>query len=261
MEDKEQKIKLTFETNADETGKKVEELNKNLDTTTKETDKVSDSQKKASKSTSGLNDSIKSLAPGTAGAVSGFKAMLVQMWALVANPIGAVIAAIAGVFAVLYATLSKFDPVMDAIEQGFNAIVAVFNTLLDGVLSLVTGAKSLGDVFGNLGSDIKSAANEAIEFTKIQQELDDLIIKSTVNQSKYNRQINELILQSKDRTKTEAERIALIDKALSIEEIAFNERKKIADEELKIAQNTIISSANLNKQQQKALIDELRRLL
>ncbi|MEG7685966.1 hypothetical protein, partial [Listeria monocytogenes] len=83
-----------------------------------------------------------------------------------------------------------------------------------------------GDVFSNLGGDIKKAANEAVEFTKIQQELDDLMAKSTVNQAKYNRQINELILQSKDRTKTEAERIKLIDQALKLEETAFLERKR-----------------------------------
>jgi len=153
----------------------------------------------------------------------------------------------------LYNVLKTFDPVIDKIEQGFAAISAVVNTLMDTVLSLVTGAKSLTEAFSGLGSSMSEAAKDAIEFTKAQQDLDDLLVKSTVNQAKYNRQVNELILQSKDRTKTEAERIALIDQALAIENTAFTERKKIADEELKIAQNAIISGKNLTAEQKKQL--------
>lgn len=295
MEDKEQKIKLTFETNAEDISKenekveksliKVEEAelklikaNKALDSANNKTEEeiraLELAQRKAEKAfkdaTKELeNDKKAALEAGNSKKVlakniseldspikttiTGFKSMVVQMWAIVANPIGAIIAAIVGVFALLYEVLRKFDPVMDAIEQGFAAVSAVFDTLLDGVLSLITGAKSLGDVFSNLGGDIKKAANEAVEFTKIQQELDDLMAKSTVNQAKYNRQINELILQSKDRTKTEAERIKLIDQALKLEETAFLERKRIADDEVRIAQNAIISGKNLTAEQKRQL--------
>lgn len=237
--------------------KEYQDAQQKIKETTEKYNKIAEEQNAIAKKQAGsfgtLKQGLNGLAPGLQGATTGVMALGKQMWLLVANPIGAIVAAIVGVFALLYNVLKGFDPVMDAIEQGFAAVSAVFNTLLDGVLQLVTGAKSLGDVFGNLGGDIKEAAKQAVEFTKAQQDLDDLLAKSTVNQSKYNRQINELILQSKDRTKTEAERIALIDGALNIEEKAFSERKKIADQELLIAQNAIISGKNLSVSQRKQL--------
>lgn len=66
MEDKEQRIKLTFETNADETAKKVDGVNDALGQTTKETEKVTKSQKEAAKSSKGLSDNLDNL-PGSLG--------------------------------------------------------------------------------------------------------------------------------------------------------------------------------------------------
>ena len=203
-----------------------------------------------------LKDTLNSTVPGFQGASQGAAGLGKQFWLLVANPIGLIIAGIVVVFTLLYNVFKSFDPVMDKIEQGFAAVSAVIDSLMSTVLSLVTGATSLKEAFTGLGGSIKKAAEEAIEFTKVQQDLDDLLIKSTVNQAKYNRQINELILQSKDRTKTEAERVKLIDKALGIEDKAFQERKKIADDEVKVAQGVIMKGKNLSKEQQKMLRDK-----
>ena len=38
-----------------------------------------------------------------------------QMWAMVANPIGAILAAVVLVFTGLYSVLKNFDPVIDAV--------------------------------------------------------------------------------------------------------------------------------------------------
>jgi len=203
-----------------------------------------------------LKDTLNSTVPGFQGASQGAAGLGKQFWLLVANPIGLIIAGIVVVFTLLYNVFKSFDPVMDKIEQGFAAVSAVIDSLMSTVLSLVTGATSLKEAFTGLGGSIKKAAEEAIEFTKVQQDLDDLLIKSTVNQAKYNRQINELILQSKDRTKTEAERVKLIDQALGIEDKAFQERKKIADDEVKVAQGVIMKGKNLSKEQQKMLRDK-----
>lgn len=223
---------------------------KSLESQTKELNQTLD---KSGGSFGKLKNTLGEVVPGFQGATQGAAGLGKQLWLLVANPIVAVIAGIVVVFTLLYNVLKNFDPVMDAIEQGFNAVKAVVGSLMDAVLQLVTGAKNLSETFTGLGSSMKQAANEAIEFTKVQQDLDDLILKSTVNQSKYNRQINELILQSKDRTKTEAERVKLIDQALGIEEKAFLERKRIADDEVRIAQGAIIQGKNLTAEQKKQL--------
>ena len=228
-------------------------VQKDLENQTKELNTTLD---KSGGSFSKLKGTLGQVVPGFEGASQGAAGLGKQLWLLVANPIVAVIAGIVVVFTLLYNVLKSFDPVMDAIEQGFNAVKAVVNALMDTVLSLVTGTQNLKDAFMGLGGSIKQAASEAIEFTKVQQELDDLILKSTVNQSKYNRQINELILQSKDRTKTEKERVALIDQALGIEEKAFLERKRIADDELKVAQGAIMNGKNLTAAQKKQLLEK-----
>jgi len=215
----------------------------------KSTGELSNATGKQTGALGGLKQGLAGLAPGLNGAATGAAGLGKQLWLLVANPIGAVIAVIVGAFALLFTVLKKFDPVMDALEQGFNAVKAVFDVLLEGVLALVTGAKSLGNVFSGLGKSIKGAAAEAIAYTKIQQDLEDLITKSVVNQSKYNKQINELLLLSKDRTKTEAERVALIDGALSVENKAYLERKNIADKELKAARLKLIAGKDFTKEQ------------
>ena len=100
---------------------------------------------------------------------------------------------------------------------------------------------------------MSKAAEDAIELTKAQQDLDDMTLKNIASSAKYERQINELLLQSKDRTKSDKERAALIEQALKIEEKAYQERKAIADRELEIAQGKIIVGKNLTKEEIKNL--------
>ena len=100
---------------------------------------------------------------------------------------------------------------------------------------------------------MSKAAEDAIELTKAQQDLDDMTLKNIASSAKYQRQINELLLQSKDRTKSDKERAALIEQALKIEEKAYQERKAIADRELEIAQGKIIVGKNLTKDEIKNL--------
>lgn len=188
---------------------------------------------------------LDAVAPSLKGTITGFLDMGKALWALVANPIGAVIAAISAVFLALYSVLKNFDPVLDKIEQGFAAVSSALSVLKESVLSVITGQRSLSDAIANTGEEMSKAANEAANLKKAQQELDDQQQVSTVNQEKYKNKISELILQSKNRTLSEKERISLIDKALKLEEDAFKERKKIADEEVRIAQESIINDHKL----------------
>ena len=100
---------------------------------------------------------------------------------------------------------------------------------------------------------MSKAAEDAVTLKKAQQELDDMTWKNIASSAKYQRQINELLLQSKDRTKSDKERAALIEQALKIEEKAYQERKAIADRELEIAQGKIIVGKNLTKEEIKNL--------
>jgi hypothetical protein len=172
MEDKEQKIKIQFDHNADETaaavrklesatikveeaeiklkqanqalanstGKSVEEI-RNLEIAQKKAaiatadakfsvEKLSNTQQKAEKSTKSLGENIKGLDNPISGAVSGFKALLVQMFAIVANPIGAVLAVIVGAVALLGKAFFSTEANGNKLQKGLAVISGLFSGLL-----------------------------------------------------------------------------------------------------------------------------------
>lgn len=182
-------------------------------------------------------------------AVSGVVSLGKAFLSLMANPIVLLIAAIVLGLKGLYDILKSFDPVLDLLQQGFAAVSAIFSSFKDIVLSVITGQKSFKEALSGSAEAMSKAAKAAIEMKKAQQELDDMNWKATVNQEKYKNQINELLLQSKNRTLSEKERMKLIDQALRLEQQAFQEKKSIADQELRIAQLDIISKHNLTKQE------------
>jgi len=188
--------------------------------------------------------------PGAAGSTT--KSLLEtgkSMWALVANPIGAAIAAIAAVFYILYSVFKDFKPVVDKVEQSFAALGAVFAVIKNSIIGLLTGTKSLTETFSSLGGAMSGAAKDASELKKAQQELEDGQANIEVQNKSAETQIQKLILQSKNRTLTEKERIALIDQAVKIEEGAFARSKKQSDEEVRIAQTKLIVGKNLTKEE------------
>lgn len=183
-------------------------------------------------------------------------ALRVLKVALISTGVGALVVALGAAITLLVNALKSFDPLIDKIEQGVAALKAVFGSLSDTILSVVTGQKSLKDAANGAGDAMRRSAAAAIEYKKAQQDLDDAVFKATVTQEKYKNQIAELLLQSKNRTLSERERIELIDRALEIEQKAFNERKAIADQELSIAQGAIITKNNLTDEE----IDNIKRL-
>lgn len=193
-----------------------------------------------------LKNSFNSIKEGVIGAT---KASL----GFIATPLGAVIAAIAVVLGVLYSVFKNFTPVVDKAEQAMAAIGAVFNVVKNTIIGLVTGTKSLSEAFSGLGSSMKDAAVAAAELKKAQQDLEDAQGILEISTAKANRQINEYLLKSKDRTLSEQERIRYLQLAQSTEKNLFNEKKRIADEELRIAQQQLINGSTMSAKEIKLL--------
>ena len=177
-----------------------------------------------------------------AQAIKGFLGMAKAAMAFIATPIGAVIAAVTGAVTLLVNVFKNFDPLIDKIEQSLEALSASFTWVKESVIGLITGQKEHNET-------MKEAVNRAIELKKAEQELDDMNLLLIESNAKSKRQIDELLLQSKDRTKSEKERMALIDEALKIEEQAYLKKKAIADKEYEIALNKIIVGRNLSNEQ------------
>ena len=203
-----------------------------------------------SKEAGGAGNLLKTTFKGVSEGISGAtKSSL----AFIATPIGAVIAALAIVVGILYSVFKSFAPVVDKVEQVMASISAVLNVVKNAVIGLVTGTKSLSETFSNLGGSMSKAAEEAAKLKKAQQELEDQQDVLEVQNAKASRQINELLLKSKDRTKSEEDRIGYLKLAQKVEEDIYKKNEIQANGELKAAQDKLIIGTGLTNQEIKLL--------
>lgn len=233
MADTEKKIKITVDSddakdNIKDVKNAVGDLKDNLSVT--------------SIASKGLGGTIKSL--GTS-----FISLTKSAWAFVATPVGAILTAVALAAGGLYAIFKDFQPVLDKVEQLFSAVSSVGQVLKNTFIGLFTGTKSLKESFSNLGGKMKEAANEAIALTKAEQDLDDQLKINEIRNKEAEAQINKLLVQSKNRSLSEKERTALINEAMAVEQKAFEQTKKNADEEYNIAMRKLINNKELSKEQ------------
>jgi hypothetical protein len=185
------------------------------------------------------------------GMISGVWGLVKASLAFIATPIGAIIAAITVVVTVLYNVFKSFQPVVDKVEQLFAALTATLSVIKNTIIAVATGAKSLGSAFKNLGGDMKDAAKAAMELKKAQQDLDDAMESQKITSSKNRAEADKLMAQSKDLSKTEEQRIALLQKAEKLMEADFNDRKKNADEQKRIDANNLKNKAQLTDEEMK----------
>lgn len=165
--------------------------------------------------------------------------------ALAATGIGLIIAAVA----LLIGYFKTFDPLIDAIEQGMAGLGAAVRVVQQIIVSFVENIKSVGDLMDKLGAFIEDpigslkavgkqmeeAARSAAILKAAQQELQDQQAIQSVANKKQEGEIARLILQSKDRSKSEEERIALLKRAEQLNAENFAKNEKLANEEQRIA--------------------------
>lgn len=194
--------------------------------------------------------------PGAAGSTT--KSLLETgkaMWAIVANPIGLILTGIMGAFYALYLVFKDFKPIVDKVEQSLAALGAVFEVVKNTVIGLFTGQKSLTESTKGLGTAMSNAAKDAIELKKAQQELEDSQASLDVQNKRAETQMQRLLLQSKNRTLSEQERIVLIDKAMKIETDIHNRKASQNDKEVKAYEDKLIIGKNLTSNE----IERLRK--
>lgn len=238
----------------------VENLNEELRGTVEATEKTGKQSKKVTTDMSGnfkmVGDAIGRANPMLGGLISGINMATKASLSFIATPLGIVLAAIAAAGLLVYQAFKTFQPLLDKIEQGFAAISGVIGVVRNAFIAMVTGSKSVGDAFRGLGGDMSEAAKRARELKKAQQDLDDIMEQQVVTTAKTRAEINKLNVQAKDRTKTEEERIKLLNKASKLEQDDFKQRKKIADENLRIAQEAIRINSKLSDTEFKRLQEE-----
>jgi hypothetical protein len=121
-----------------------------------------------------------------------------------------------------------FGVILEAIME------ADFKKMTDGSVQLATGIENATGKMANLKKEIDSAVEAGSEYAKMADAIDEAETKSIKNNALAEEQISRLILQAKDRTKSEGERLVLLDRASALEKQRLQET--IALQQMKVQQ-------------------------
>lgn len=179
-----------------------------------------------------------------AGMTDGIKAM---GKALTSNPIGLIVAAIQAVIG----AFKDFTPIVETVEQAMAAVGAVVQSVANAFIGLFTG--DAGSFFSSITTGAAEAAGAAIELKKAQQELNKEIELQEIKNQEAAASIENLMDKVKDQTKSEEERIALLNKATALEKQNYDQRKKQAEELYNQAVQQIAIGKNLTQEELKNL--------
>ncbi len=186
------------------------------------------------------------LGPMLKGAFGGITEGIRGMGAsLKANPVGAILMAIQIVVQGLHKVFQNFTPVVNMVEQGVAAVGAVFESLKNSVLGLLTGATSLGDFFSGFTGSAANAAKEAANLKKEQQELAEQMQAQDVANEQSAQKIDDFIAKSKNMALSEKERAKAMKDATDEQEKNYNDHKKLADDAYNQAVKQIQVGKNL----------------
>lgn len=172
----------------------------------------------------GVLQSLPGLQNGLGGVANGFKAVSLS------NPFTAILL----ILPPIITYLQKFESVFDVIEQ----VVAGVTGAIQGIVANFNKLLSLD--FSGFVNGVSDAASESANLVKRTQDLEDAQRAFGVESAKAEAAVKNLIIQAKDRTKTEEERIALLDKAAAIEKANFEQSLALAKELFAIEKSKLI---------------------
>lgn len=180
---------------------------------------------------------------------------------LKASALGVIITLLGG----LIAAFTKFEPLMDKVKAqfaGLNAVADVFVERLTrvgrGLTEIFNGNFANGidmvrTSFDGMATSMADARTEAIALSEAMDELDDRNRSQIIINAEAKKSIDQLLLQSKNRSLSDRERLKLLDQAGKIERANFEQNKKLAEDEYKIA----LEQAKLKTQLSTQEIEEL----
>lgn len=130
----------------------------------------------------------------------------------------------------------NFKPVADAVEEATTAVSAAFNALISG---------------GN----IAEATKQSLALLEVMRDLEDTQEAFNLQQERYRGEIDKLIIQSKDRTKTEEDRQKLLNEAERLEQEIFQKAFKRNETLLNQQKANLLSKSGLSEQELKILAE------
>jgi len=174
---------------------------KSVDNLNKSTKETSQGLKETKKETSGLSDSLTGMGGAFAGPINGAKALLKSFIALLANPIGLIIAAISLAFVTLYKAFTSTRAGAEKLEQVMAGLGAVMDIVSDRILSAASAIAKFftGDFKGafndakatisGFGAEVASEFKQAANAAKMLHQVEDSLRNLNVSRAKLNRDL------------------------------------------------------------------------
>lgn len=201
---------------------------------------------------------------------SGVNGVGTAFKALIANPVGAFIAAIVAVAKLLVSAfkgneeatmglksaLSALNPIIDTGKRALDAMAKVITTVVrvavDGLVTsigwLMDALQTVGGWFGadwHMGDNFHAGAQAARELQDAENEYIKHKREWQVESAKIDRDVADLRAKVAEKDKyTAQERIAFLDQAIALETKKAEKEKKFAEENLRMLQQEAARSAN-----------------
>lgn len=221
-------------------------------------------------------DALDKAVPGFAGLTTGVQGATRALWAMVANPIGAILAAIAVAVAAVVAYFKQFESVLDVIEDVTTQATAAFSALvqnLDKVASivgnlLVGNFNKAGQAMGELTEEMKKAADESQRLLDMTRDLEDAELRYRVANAAAANEMKSYVVAAKNKNLSIEESAALLQKASDIENeltrqavVNANKRAEIEEGKLVASKRAQLEAANLLREANETQGAYIQRLI
>jgi hypothetical protein len=230
-----------------------------------------------------LSSSLQKSSEGAGSFGGGIKAMTSGIWgavkaalAFIATPIGIVLAAVGLALAGIVKYLTGSEEGMDKFAEVSAQVSAVLNVLVDRLIlvgkalsdflsgNFTDGIDGLKTAFSGLGDEMAREAALAKELAQRLDILDDLNLTLKVRLAEQENLIKNLIIQSRNRSLSEEERIAKLTEASDLEKRLTGERIALRMAEINIIASQIQqrnSEKEAAQQAGESTIDFAKRIL
>lgn len=218
----------------------------------------------------GAKGALQGLGVGASGSIGAIQGLGAAMKALIANPIGAIIAAIVLVLQALrkafkenddagtnlQRAFSMFQPIIDAVKNAFSFLADILGKVALGI------SKVYKFIYGMLIPSYKDAADSAEELVIAQDKLQDKQREYTVESAKNNKKISEnnAKIAAKDKY-TAQQRIKMLQENAKLEKENSQKAMEIAQEEYRIAKAQADRKRKLSDEDKDRLADLQAKML
>lgn len=205
-------------------------------------DKLNDSIKNQTKLLGGALPALDKISGGSASAATGIFSMVKAAAAFIATPLGLALAAITALLAPFATFLFKTGEGADLVNREMEGFRSVLDKVKAKLIetgkeqkgffdNLIEGIKDSNPVLRGLITAYEGLAEEGKNYADVLDRIQDGQENFSIQAAKDENEVKRLILQSKNRTSSEKERVDLLERALSIEAALVAKRTQFAQDE------------------------------